>query len=343
MSLLTPRVDDEAGASSVGVVATGKPAKRSARKGGARESPSGGRPMRPIIQDQVRRECRAMVRHLLGRGEDVPPWIVSAVASAEVSVSEGTFEELCHIHTHLGNLVAPARPASILLVETETPRGLGRFRGPLGILGQLALLNLVFLLALLGFALSPYVNESPEAGDFFDSQGVPLMANLAFIVAAAGLGVSFGTLFEIQDKVLRRTFDPVCVVIYWTRLPLGIVSGVFLSNLLVGSIGGENGLAKPLLALLGGFSAPLVHRLLTRLLETVAKFVGSSTTDPEERKGSGGMAPGAGSTPAAGPREEPKDPAQGGQVDADPPRRRTPPEPTANGMTPSGTNSTKTQ
>jgi hypothetical protein len=262
--------------------------------------------MRPIIQDQVRRECRAMVRHMLAEGKDLPSWVVGAVASAEVSVTERSFEELCQIHAQLADLVAPARPASILLVEAEAPRGLGRLRGPLGILGQLALLNILFLVALLGLALSPHVNQDPTAGDFFNSNGMPLLVNLAFIVAAAGLGVSFGTLFEIQDRVLRRTFDPVSVLIYWTRLPLGIVSGVFLSNLLIGSIGGQNSLAKPLLALLGGFSAPLVHRLLTRLLDTVAKVVGSSGADIAEGNRSGDQAPGAAlSKPRPRPAAEP--------------------------------------
>lgn len=328
----TPKVNDQATANSVGGVASITPGKRAAREGAG-----GSRALRPIIQDQVRRECRAMVRHLLASGKDLPPWIVSAVASAETSVSERSFQELCLIHTQLADLVAPARPASILLVETEAPRGVGRLRGPLGILGQLALLNIVFLVALLGLALSPDVNEDPSAGDFFDSHGVPLLANLAFIVAAAGLGVSFGTLFEIQDRVLKRTFDPVSVIIYWTRLPLGIVSGVFLSNLLVGSIGGQNGLAKPLLALLGGFSAPLVHRLLTRLLDTVAKVVGSSTADMEERNRSGGRPPAPGldgprPRPTGDPRDEPMDLAEHGDDPAeDGPDRRTP-----DGSTPIG-------
>jgi hypothetical protein len=293
------KVDERPDAGCVGGLSAMARTKRSTR-----EAPGGGRPLRPIIQEQVRRECRAMVRHLLAAGHDLPSWIVLAVAKAEVSVPERAFDELCQIHTYLADLVAPARPASILLVESEVPRGMGRMRGPLGILGQLAVLNMVFLLALLGLALSPYVNEDPSAGDFFDSQGLPLLANLGFIVAAAGLGVSFGTLFEIQDRVIRRTFDPVCVVIYWTRLPLGIVSGVFLSNLLVGSLGSQNGLAKPLLALLGGFSAPLVHRLLTRLLDTVAKVVGSSASDAEVRNRSDGQPPGAG---LGGPPPRPVD------------------------------------
>jgi hypothetical protein len=93
-------------------------------------------------------------------------------------------------------------------------------------------------------------------------------------------------LFAVQQYVRRRSFETNYFWVYLIRLLLGVVAGVLLANL------GLKALAKPeavpklgpwVIALLGGYSADAVRRVLDRLVEIIVTAVGGTDTSAAER------------------------------------------------------------
>ena len=85
----------------------------------------------------------------------------------------------------------------------------------------------------------------------------------------------------------RATYDPRFDSTYWSALILGVIAGVFISELLyevlflldesesAKSVAASTvvNMGKPALALLGGFSANMVHKLLQRIVDTIESLL----------------------------------------------------------------------
>ena len=86
---------------------------------------------------------------------------------------------------------------------------------------------------------------------------------------------SFAVLFEVNQYTLKAAFDPSYEPFYWTRFTLGLIAGVLLAEMVPEDPGKPlyHGVAKPTLALLGGFSASVVYRILVRLRNTLEAFI----------------------------------------------------------------------
>jgi len=113
-----------------------------------------------------------------------------------------------------------------------------------------------------------------------------LLFNLLFLIAAAGLGASFQALFQANRYVVAGTFDPKYESSYWIKFVLGLLAGLLLAELVplgtgeaTESKGIMGGLGKPALAILGGFSAALIYRVINRLITAVESLVRGETTD----------------------------------------------------------------
>lgn len=76
-------------------------------------------------------------------------------------------------------------------------------------------------------------------------------------------------LVDIKDGAPALVFRLKFTSSYWTRFVLGLIAGLVLSELV--PIGGEGWkeLTKPTLAILGGFSVDIVHKVLARIVNTV--------------------------------------------------------------------------
>lgn len=202
--------------------------------------------------------------------------------------------EVGSIHQALAKVIAPASPASVLLIEEH------KSKGGLGILGQVPLvrrLNLITLLCLaLFFALffSPLVNSKTINGDIFNYAPKDFLLNELVIVVMAALGAAFYALFEVHKFISSKSYDPKYDSIYWIRFVLGIVSGVILAQFIflpsedpsaaLEGIESSKELGgylsnKPLLAFLGGFSARVVHKILNSLVESIETFISGSARD----------------------------------------------------------------
>jgi hypothetical protein len=110
--------------------------------------------------------------------------------------------------------------------------------------------------------------------DLFGRQFVVLEIILEriFWLAAAGIGASFAMLFQLNDQIVARTYDPDEAPSFWIKFFLGLVAGFILVALVPLDNGPESQatvLVPPTVALLGGFSASAVYRILTRMVEAL--------------------------------------------------------------------------
>ena len=231
---------------------------------------------------QMLQECEAMARHSLASGAKVSGALIQTIESARDTSPDAqkpSATALSRVHSRLAETVAPATPRTILLLALEAEKpGLLKFLGRVPLVRRMMVAALFFLVCFVTISLSPDVNET--GGDILKDSGLSLLLNQLFFVSAAGLGAAFAALFKANRYVVQGTFDPKYESSYWIRFTLGIIAGMLLAVLIPLDTGAEAApLGKPLLAMLGGFSAALVHRILNRLVDTVESLVRGGTED----------------------------------------------------------------
>ena len=217
-----------------------------------------------------------MVRYALASGKPVPEPVVTTVQEAIEASGDGApprdLDRLVRAHTELVHIVAPATPRTILLLSRERESRLAML-GPVRLVRHMLIVVIVLLVAFVLLATSPDVNHG--SGDIFTSSGLPLLLNELFLLTAGGLGAAFSSLFTASRYIKAGTYDPKHESTYWLRLILGLMAGLLLPALIPMGDAGE--LSKPLLALLGGFSASVLYRILERLVQTVESLVRGET------------------------------------------------------------------
>ncbi len=198
--------------------------------------------------------------------------------------------QLARIHGQLADIIAPATPRTVLLLAKEEAKGgVWRFLGPVPLIRKMMVVAIVSLISLIVVSLSPDVDGYPKHFSLLENSGISLLLNELFLLCAAAIGASFAALFQANRFIQDGTFDPVYEVSYWIRFVLGLLAGTMLASLIPiesyveeegGRVSGSlQGLGTPLLALLGGFSASAVHRILTRLTAAVEALVRGDTRD----------------------------------------------------------------
>lgn len=240
-----------------------------------------------------------MASFAISRGKSVD---AAYVAPLHKDDSEINGSELLPVYNYLINLVKPATPGTLVLFEKNRQSTKHfKFLGPLPIVRQFMLLSMVSLLALIITSLSSDVNTHTIQLSLLQGNGIDQALRLTFLLACASVGASFYALFKMNSYINQGTFDMKYSATYWTRFVLGLVAGVLLSELFVVFINptestqkitsneglnenlvldSANYLLKPILAILGGFSAGLVYRILNRLIEAVESvFKGSSSEE----------------------------------------------------------------
>lgn len=232
------------------------------------------------LEAQLQAEIDAMLRHAFSSAIEVPTAVMDAVEHIDFSntvpleerVRDVPLVALAALHAQLSKLVAPAMPGTLHLLRTDVRRkgALLAMLGPLTNIRRLMVAALICMLSFMLISLSPTVNHEAMARDIYSMHGLTLLTILCFLLSAAGLGSTFHALFKAHIYVSNATYDPRYDASYWIRIGLGLVAGLLLSVLVpVGTASNAPTMAKPVMALLGGFSAGLVHRILQRLVETV--------------------------------------------------------------------------
>jgi hypothetical protein len=231
----------------------------------------------PPLEKQVLLSSEAMVRYALASGIRVPAAVVDTVRRADTSYRYAPDEEvpdfdaLLRAHGELVRIVAPATPRTILLIS-EGRRSPLSMLGPVRLVRQMLIAVVVLLVAFILLSMSSAVNA--KSGDPLNSSGVSLLVNELFFISLGGLGAAFSALFTAYRYISDGTYDPKYESSYWLRFILGLMAGLLLPALIpISDKGGANSFSRPLLALLGGFSAAVLYRILERLVGTVESLV----------------------------------------------------------------------
>jgi hypothetical protein len=233
-------------------------------------------PQFPSVQEQVLKASEAMVRYALASGLRVPEKAVQAVSRARLSSDDPAATDvldpaLLRAHGELVRIVAPATPRTILLIS-EGRRTRLSMLGPVRLVQHMLIAVLILLALFILLSMTTYVKRG--GGDYENSSGLPLLANELFFLAAGGLGAAFSALFTAYRYISEGTYDPKYESSYWLRFILGLMAGLLLALLVPVSSGeGSTPLGRPVLALLGGFSAAVLYRILERLVAGVESIV----------------------------------------------------------------------
>ena len=250
----------------------------------------------PSLKEQLVRESCSMVRRLVTNGARVPPSLIQAADGFEVALERGKpidITVLAGTHERLARLVAPAKPGTLYLLDYNThqrgkdPSSLGPVKlvrdlvkVAMVCVGIFIILSVVALVDAHASIDLFSVEKAPTQPGRVDNHGMlvlKIILERVFWLAAAGIGASFAMLFALNDQITARTFDPDEAPSYWVKFFLGLVAGFILVALVpVGSADGPQGattstqaLGPPTVALLGGFSASAVYRILTRMVEAL--------------------------------------------------------------------------
>lgn len=248
------------------------------------------------LRKQIYMECKSMANFALAKGKPVPADTIKSIETFEDRSPTGNEESapphirreiditaLVDAHDLLTRLIEPATPQTVLLlyVEQKTETVL-RFLGPVSLVRQLMLAAVLSLLIFITLMASPFISGGKLAEDVLTADGIEQLARLIFYVSAAGLGASFTALYTANAYISKGTYDPCHQSSYWIRFLLGIIAGLLLSLLISEKSIQEDGMLskgiiRPLLAILGGFSADLLYTFLNRMVETFKSlFEGSS-------------------------------------------------------------------
>lgn len=242
-------------------------------------------------------EIDAMVQFAAGTGIAVPPEVVvqlyqvqqkqplSDAGETDNSYTEQDLTDLSLHHAAMAELVAPAQPKSIRIMQDESDnRGWLFFLGPVALMRRLSLSAVCFLLMIIGTSVSPLVNRVSINEGLFDSAGLTLLLNQLFLLSCAGLGATFAALNQLNQFIKQGTYEPKFDSSYWARIIMGLMSGLIISELLplntldLQKATGIEDFDKPLAALLGGFAADMLYRILSRMVELVNQLFGGQTT-----------------------------------------------------------------
>jgi hypothetical protein len=243
------------------------------------------------MREQMMHECMAMIRYALASGMSVPPALVDTVEKARFEPDNKPMDmaPIVKAHQQLSKLIAPATPRALLAMGDEHG-GRVTWLGSVGLVRRMMGASIVSVILFIALSLSPYITSarvSPE-----NSDGLPLLMNELFWMAAAGIGASFAMLMQVNDFIVKRTYDPKYEPTYWIKFILGVMAGFILAAMIpLGGPGGQGpnatvtALAVPTLAMLGGFSASAVYRILTKLVESIeGVFRGSPREEAAQRE-----------------------------------------------------------
>ena len=253
-------------------------------------------PQNETLKGNIYHECRIMLDYVLKNGKQIDIQQVAPLEQSEKSLDSAT---LLGVYNYLAEQVKPALPCTLILFA-ENRASINRFKflGPLPIVRQFMALCILSLFALILTSLSGLVSIDNIQMSMLQGQGWSQALRFVFLTAAASVGAGFYALFEMNNYISSGTFDTKYSSTYWSRYVLGIVAGILLSELFVvfiepaeqtqdtaAPLASATYLLKPILAILGGFSASLVYRILNRLISAVESiFTGSANQMIAQKK-----------------------------------------------------------
>ncbi|MEO1052478.1 MAG: hypothetical protein AAFX87_17735 [Bacteroidota bacterium] len=245
-------------------------------------------PEKEPLESQLINESHAMVEYALKSGIKVPSVLVQSLEKIISGDEKSDIKALTDIYNHLTEIIAPTIPRTVMMLnEEENKKSFWKFLGPIPLVRQLTMATIVCIIALIVVSLSDMVNTTSINKSLFASNGLSLLLNLVFILAAAGIGGGFSSLYRVNGYLIAGTFDPRFSSTYWTRFLLGLIAGLIISELIPVNFnfsdieGGQSGqdeaatqaFIKPSLAIFGGFSATFVYNVLERMIQALGSLL----------------------------------------------------------------------
>jgi uncharacterized membrane protein len=234
------------------------------------------------LRVQILREAEEMAEYAFASGKRVPPSIAQVVHQARLDTPRDPAapppDDVRHLavaHEQLSKIVAPATPRALVLLDEERDNAFA-FLGPVGFVRRMVLVAAICTVAFIIVSISPEINivpGQPDPGDIMRSDGLKLFINELFFLTAAGMGASFHALVDVKTYINRRNFDPRFEASYWIKFLLGLIAGLMMVTLIPVNPESGHGFARPTLAMLGGFSAAAVYRIILRLVDTMESLV----------------------------------------------------------------------
>lgn len=245
------------------------------------------------FEEQLLNECGAMLRYASTKGLEIPTRAASIVRKLDSERTDAgrgwqpnptDAADVVTAHRLLSRLVEPATPKSITLLNQQAP--ITPWRSLLGAVFVVRVMMVLAIICLVAFLLlMPSAGGNPIAlisgGD--DRSWGESFLSAVYLLLAAGLGVLFSQLFRINRQISRGQYDPAEDSVQMSTVVLGLIAGVVLAMFLSDALKDTDGAARfsqPLLALLGGFSAPAVHNIVSRFVDALGALVGG---DPREQ------------------------------------------------------------
>ncbi len=247
------------------------------------------------MREQMLREAVEMIRFASSSGLRVPTSLVETVSAyeAQQTPTSGDMTALVNAHGKLSRLVAPATPRCILLMaDDSSQQGRFGFLGPVKLVRQMLGVAIWSVLIFMVLSLAKQVDTGDTDGvNVLADYGMGHLSHQALWLAAAAIGASFAVLYQVNEFIGKRNYDTKYDSSYWVKFILGVVAGFILVALLplpepqeTGAGSNVQQFAKPTLALLGGFSATAVYRIMTRLVDVVEGiFRGDPKAEAEQR------------------------------------------------------------
>lgn len=232
----------------------------------------------PSLKEQLVRESCAMVRHLVTNGSRVPPAVIQSTDQFESALEQKQpvdVAALAATHERLARLVAPAKPGTLYLLDFsfhqrgKEPSSLG----PIKLVRDLVRVSMACVAVFIVLSVMAIADVHASVELFGrDLAVLEVIMQRVFWLSAAGIGAAFAMLFTLNDQILARTYDPDETASYWVKFFLGVVAGFILVALVPIDTTAETAseaIGPPTIALLGGFSASAVYRILTRMVEAL--------------------------------------------------------------------------
>ncbi len=162
------------------------------------------------LNEQIVQECLAMAKHAFASGLKVPEKVVKVLeiimpgkfgegeGKEEQAKSMPTMKELNTIHACLSHIIEPAKPRTILLLDTEgQKKGFLKFMAPVPFIRRMVLASIISLVLFIFISSLPeirYPNSSPLwikkwAGILFRG-GISMRNDSAFFSKSAGVSIT---------------------------------------------------------------------------------------------------------------------------------------------------------
>lgn len=229
------------------------------------------------LPETILEECLLMIKYALESGKTVAPHVVQIVTTftQKEDLTAVNIQPLALAHNKLSLIVAPATPTSLRYLQKVTGKGIQGILRSIPFIRNLLILAAICLTIFIVTSLTDEVRTETITKSYLELFGMELLLVEIFFLSAAGLGAAFAVLFEANHYIVRGAFDPRYIPSYAIRFALGIIAGIILAELINIDLDPTTGkaFAKPTLAMLGGFSASAVYKVLQRLLTAVETLV----------------------------------------------------------------------